>query len=79
MAETIFKKKLNCPQIVIKLCSFNRKVYQLLIDGKVVSFIARQIDNPKYALQLANLKLKFLTFPYLLKDATKAAKRIILL
>ena len=81
MAETIYKTKLKLPQVVIKLRRLNHKVYQSLIDSKVDSFlasiIARRIDDSKYALQLVNLKLKFLTSPHLLKDATKAAKRII--
>ena len=81
MAEIISKPKLKRPQAVIQLRPFHRKVHQTLIEHKIDSFIAsiiaRRIDDPEYALKLANLKLKFLTPPHLLKDATKAAQRII--
>ncbi|WP_395946538.1 DHH family phosphoesterase [Caedibacter taeniospiralis] len=73
--------KIKRPQINIKLRTFHRQVHKVLIENKVDSFIAsiiaRRVDDPEYALKLARLKLNFLTSPHLLKDATKAAKRII--
>lgn len=81
MAEVKLKERLKRPEVIIQLRPFHRKVHHVLLEHKVDSFvasiIARRIDDPEHALRFANLKLKFLTSPHLLKDATKAAKRII--
>lgn len=81
MAKVIAKEKLKRPVVTIKLRQFHRKVHQVLLENKVdsciASIIARRIDDPEHVLKFAHLKLKFLTSPHLLKDATKAAKRII--
>ena len=69
------------PGFLIKIRSVNSQVHQTLIENKVDGFLSRiierRISDPEHALKIVNLKLKFLHAPYLLKDATKAAKRII--
>ncbi|WP_420810618.1 single-stranded-DNA-specific exonuclease RecJ [Fastidiosibacter lacustris] len=81
MSEIVDILKIQRPKVKIELRAFHRQVFKTLIENKVDAFIAgiiaRRIEDPEYALKLVKLKLAFLTPPYLLKDATKAAKRII--
>ena len=73
--------KLMRPMIKIKDREFCQSVYDVLIQNKIVPFIAsilaRRIYDPNIAVNLSKLRLESLSSPFLMKNMDKACDRII--